>query len=207
MTIDRDALAGVIHNAAMGKGDGEKIFESKIECVRLADAVIAHLSAVPGRGEIDWSRYIENQETGEVTLAPELAVPAEGDREALNVEREKAAAEHYPDIEADPPGTATEDARFPTGWSRDSEREAFVTGAEWAAGSSRSPLPVEGEVEWEYAHEYTDEGGGKHRRKVSASEYAERKPDGHRADGSPYWNYTQKRRRKAGKWMEAPNGE
>lgn len=68
-------------------------------------------------------------------------------------------------------------------------------------------VPVEGEVEWEYAHEYTDEGGGKHPRKVSASEYAERKPDGHRADGSPYWNYTQKRRRKAGKWEVAPDGE
>lgn len=132
------------------------------------------------------------------------AVPVEGDREALNVEREKAAAEQYPDIEADPPGTATEDARFPTGRSRESEREAFVTGAEWAAGFSRFPLPVEGEVEWEYAHEYTDEGGGKHPRKVSASEYAERKPDGHRADGSPYWNYTQKRRRKAGPWEVAP---
>lgn len=65
-------------------------------------------------------------------------------------------------------------------------------------------IPVEGEVEWEYAHEYTDEGGGKHRRKVSASEYAERKPDGHRADGSPYWNYVQKRRRKAGQWEDAP---
>lgn len=48
------------------------------------------------------------------------------EREALI---EKAAYERYPDIEADPPGTSAEDARFPTGWSREQERSAFIAGA------------------------------------------------------------------------------
>jgi hypothetical protein len=42
---------------------------------------------------------------------------------------EGTAYERYPDIEADPPGTSAEDARFPTGWSRELERNAFIAGA------------------------------------------------------------------------------
>lgn len=60
--------------------------------------------------------------------------------------------------------------------------------------------------EWEYAREYTDEGGDPRIRVVSAADQLEHRPDGHRADGSPYWNYVQKRRRKAGPWEPVEAG-
>lgn len=78
--------------------------------------------------------YVAGFEAGQGSRAPQ---PTED--EPLNGEREQAAAERYPDIEADPPGTRVDEAEFPTGWSRRSEREAFVSGAEWAAGFRRAP--------------------------------------------------------------------
>lgn len=62
------------------------------------------------------------------------------------------------------------------------------------------------EPEYEYGRQYTDEGGSPHL--YPAREYGgdTTSPDGHRADGSPYWNYTRMRRRKAGPW-EVVDGE
>lgn len=54
--------------------------------------------------------------------------------------------------------------------------------------------------EWEYGREYYDFDGSPMRRKVSKEEHERHEPDGHRSDGSPYWNYTPIRRRKAGSW-------
>lgn len=56
-------------------------------------------------------------------------------------------------------------------------------------------------AEWEYGRRYVDEGGSPHVRPASNYRGGTESPDGHRADGSPYWNYTRVRRRKAGPWM------
>jgi len=40
----------------------------------------------------------------------------------------KRAEEQYPDIEADPIGTPPEESKFPTGWSRAEQREAYIAG-------------------------------------------------------------------------------
>lgn len=53
------------------------------------------------------------------------------------------------------------------------------------------------EPEWEYGREYRDEAGCPHVRESSDVS----SPDGHRADGSPYWNYRAMRRRPAGPWL------
>lgn len=44
--------------------------------------------------------------------------------------------------------------------------------------------------EWEYGREYYDFDGTPRRRKVSKADFEAHAPDGHRSDGSPYWNYT-----------------
>lgn len=59
--------------------------------------------------------------------------------------------------------------------------------------------------EWEYGHEYTHMDGSPYRRRVSDEVFREHAPDGHRADGSPYWNYRQLRRRKSGPWEVVPD--
>jgi hypothetical protein len=63
---------------------------------------------------------------------------------------------------------------------------------------SRHPQPA---TEWEYGHVYYDEAGDPHRYPVPERKFLDHEPDGHRADGSPYWNYEQVRRRKAGPWL------
>jgi hypothetical protein len=60
-------------------------------------------------------------------------------------------------------------------------------------------MSTDGEA-WEYAHEYSDFDGSPMPRVVTEDDFRAHRPDGHRADGSPYWNYVQKRRRKAGPW-------
>lgn len=62
-------------------------------------------------------------------------------------------------------------------------------------------LAEQGETEWEYGRRHVDEGGSPHVRPASDYQGDTESPDGHRADGSPYWNYTRVRRRKAGPWM------
>lgn len=57
-------------------------------------------------------------------------------------------------------------------------------------------------VNWEYGRMYFDEAGDPHIRETTDVT----SPDGHRADGSPYWNYRPMRRRKAGTW-EPVEGE
>jgi hypothetical protein len=56
-------------------------------------------------------------------------------------------------------------------------------------------------MRFQYAHQYTEMDGRPYKRKVSEEEAAAHKPSGHRADGSPYWNYTTLRR-PVGKWEE-----
>lgn len=64
-------------------------------------------------------------------------------------------------------------------------------------GKVEAALDWAPEPEWEYGREYRDEAGDPHVR-VSSDVSS---PDGHRADGSPYWNYRVMRRRKAGPWL------
>lgn len=52
----------------------------------------------------------------------------------------------------------------------------------------------------EYARIYHDEGGNPQPRMVSKADYDAHRPDGHRADGSPYWNYQRATRRGASEW-------
>ncbi|WP_311257342.1 hypothetical protein [Microbacterium sp. WCS2018Hpa-9] len=83
------------------------------------------------------------------------------------------------------------------------ERENNLTWdeAKWYARTAlRAAGAVAGEPEWEYARVYYDEGGNPQVRKVQKSDIDAHRPDGHRSDGSPYWNYTPHRRRKAGAW-------
>lgn len=53
------------------------------------------------------------------------------------------------------------------------------------------------EPEWEYGRKYVDEAGDP-RIRVSQDVTS---PDGHRSDGTLYWNYQPVRRRKAGPWL------
>ena len=52
---------------------------------------------------------------------------------------------------------------------------------------------------WEYSHRYIDFGGMPYYRLVAVEVFNAHRPDGHVSDGSPYWNYTSKRRR-VGPW-------
>lgn len=54
---------------------------------------------------------------------------------------------------------------------------------------------------WEYAHVYSDFDGTPQYSIVSQAKYEAHKPDGHIANGSPYWNYSQQRRQ-IGPWIE-----
>lgn len=62
------------------------------------------------------------------------------------------------------------------------------------------------EVEWEYSRIYYDEGGNRQRRKITEGEFRTHAPDGFRSDGSPYWNYVQEKRVKAGPWVPVDKG-
>lgn len=53
------------------------------------------------------------------------------------------------------------------------------------------------EPEFEYGRRYFDEAGNP---RIRVTEDVS-SPDGHRADGSQYWNYQVVRRRKAGPWL------
>lgn len=75
-------------------------------------------------------------------------------------------------------------------------RPEFIARAILAAfpALSRAAAP---EPEWAYGRMYFDEAGDPHIRETTDVT----SPDGHRADGSPYWNYRPMRRRKAGPWL------
>lgn len=72
--------------------------------------------------------------------------------------------------------------------------------------SSLRDAAEDAEIEWEYAHRYTGMDGRHDYDKVDAEEYAAHRPDGRMADGTPYWNYRQFRRVKAGPWLPVPEG-
>ena len=57
-------------------------------------------------------------------------------------------------------------------------------------------------TEWQYAHQYWGWKTTDNMVKVSEAKFVEHAPTGHLANGEPYWNYTQHRRRKAGPWVE-----
>lgn len=204
MTIDRDALIGRLILSAELIEAGERYDDIAVGAA-LRTAAVA-LSAVPVEGEIDWSRYIENQETGGVTLAPEFAVPVEGDREALgflirDIYRERGMWTKDQDLA---------DAILAAGFSRsplpvEGDRETGSLFNENPRDEVRldenrravrvSPLPVEGEVEWEYGCR-----SSAHRQPVVLDPMLD-KPEDHEWDcPSP----AIVRRRKAGPWEVAP---
>ena len=70
-----------------------------------------------------------------------------------------------------------------------------VADAVIAAGYRKHPEP-----EWEYARRYSEMDGSFYCRTISEADVKARKPDGHRSDGSAYWNYVDVRRTVAGPW-------
>ena len=58
-----------------------------------------------------------------------------------------------------------------------------------AAGYRKQPEP-----EWEYARRYSEMDGSPRYRTISEADAKARMPDGHRSDGSDYWNYVTVRR-------------
>lgn len=163
-------------------------------------------------GLLDWADEMEKKTSAALVDAQK---PTADDREALARECYRwlyPGSVNTPDSNRTRQSDAAEQDRAYRTW--DEGKEGYAPGAicrELAdrilAAGFRRPEPVPDTDEWEYGRRYSEMDGSTRVRKVPAADILEHRPDGHRADGSPYWNYTQVRRRKAGPWepVEVPD--